>query len=176
MSSSRTVAGGGNDADAPAVDRQPTDGAGHGGHAVSVVGVVEQHAEGVLVIKVHAARRLVEVGGKGAQALPDVLQADAHGVSDGRGKHRVLNVVDGVPLDRGRNLPRPQKRDVLLALVKHDHAAVEPLLQRHGPPLVADVPAHQLVLPLEGNEDRLARALGGHRRHPFVVGVQHTQS
>src|SRR6185312_1413113 len=51
-----TVAGGGNDADAPAVHRQPADGGGHGGHAVSVVGIVQQHPEGVLVIKVHAAR------------------------------------------------------------------------------------------------------------------------
>src|SRR5229473_2444343 len=62
---------------AAAVDGEAADQVGHRLHAVGVVGVVEQDAEGVLVVEVEPSGGLEEVGGEGAQALADVLDADA---------------------------------------------------------------------------------------------------
>src|SRR6185295_2626885 len=67
------VAGRGQHAEPPAVHRQIEDGARHRLHAVSVVGVIEEHAEGVLIVKVEAPWGLEEIVAEGAQPLADVL-------------------------------------------------------------------------------------------------------
>jgi hypothetical protein len=99
----------------------------------------------MLVVHVHAARRLEEGGVEGAQALADGIELDAQRERHRGGEHRVLHVVHGAAFERGRDQVRPQQRDVPALVVQRDHLAVDAGLQRAGAAAGTDVLAHQRV-------------------------------
>jgi hypothetical protein len=139
-----------------------------------VVAVVEQHLERVLVVDVHAARRLEEGRVEGPEALPDRVELDAERERDRSREHRVLHVVRRAALERRGYEMRPHERDVAAAVVERDHLAIDAGLQRAGTPARADVLAHERVLGVQRDvADVLGIRVRRHLEHERVVRVQH---
>ena len=88
-------------------DVEPAREVGEHADRVRVVAVVEEHLERMLVVDVHAARRLEERRVEGAQALADRVELDAERERHRGGEHRVLHVVRRAALERRRDQVRP---------------------------------------------------------------------
>ena len=128
----------------------------------------------MLVVDVHAARRLVEGRVEGPEALADRVELQSERERHRGGEHRVLHVVRRAALERGRDQVRPDERDVAAAVVERDHLAVDARLERAGAPARADVLAHERVLRVHRDvADVLGVRVRRHLEHERVVRVQH---
>ena len=139
------VAGDGDADDALAERLQALDEVDHGADGGLVVAVVEDDAEAVLVEDVHPAGRLEEGVVEGPEAGADLVEREAEGVGHGGGEHGVLDVVQRLALDGGRDQVGPDQRQLAAVVVDHDLVAVEALLEHDGGLAELDVLAHQRV-------------------------------
>src|ERR1039457_3288410 len=115
-----------------------------------IVRIVEYHLERMLVVDVHAARRLKERAVESSQSMAYGIELDVERKRERRGEHRILHVVHRARFERRRDQVRPHQRDMTALVVQRDHMAVDPGLESTGSTASTDMLAHDRVLRIQG--------------------------
>ena len=128
----------------------------------------------MLVVHIHAARRLIKGGIKRTQTLANRIELDPVRKRHRRREHRVLHVMHRTAFEGRGDQVRPHQRNVAAFIVEGNHLAVYACFQRSGASTGADVFTHQCVMRIHRHVANVfGFGIGRHLDHVLVVGIQH---
>ena len=127
----------------------------------------------MLVVNIHAARRLEEGRVERAKPVTNIFEPDIHVVRECRRKHRVLHVMNRAAFDRCGNQVRPQQRHMAFAVVYRDHVAVHAFLEHEGLPAGTNMLFHERMCGVHGDvAKRFGIRIVRHLQAMWVVGIE----